>query len=88
MTKIKCAHTTCIHNPDQEGGYICKKSNVELIWIPPTADTIGRTDQMICLDKVTKPKRGKCGCGGYFQDWHSHASECIVINPNGKNFNK
>jgi hypothetical protein len=32
------------------------------------------------------PKRGKCACGGYFQDWHSHASECIVINHHGKDF--
>ena len=26
--------------------------------------------------KEPKRKRGKCPCGGYFQDWHSHASDC------------
>ena len=36
--------------------------------------------------KRSFPKRGKCACGGCFQDWHSHASECIVINPKGKDF--
>ena len=36
--------------------------------------------------KPSFPKRGKCACGGYFQDWHSHASECIVINKHGKDF--
>ena len=25
------------------------------------------------------PKRGKCPCGGYYQDWHSHASDCIAL---------
>ncbi len=24
-------------------------------------------------------KRGKCPCGGYYQDWHSHASDCIEL---------
>ena len=34
------------------------------------------------------PKRGKCPCGGYYEDWHSHASDCIVINPKGKDYSK
>ena len=25
----------------------------------------------------------KCACGGYMNDWHSHASDCIVINSKG-----
>ena len=28
---------------------------------------------------IEKPKRGKCPCGGYYQDWHSHASDCIEL---------
>lgn len=25
----------------------------------------------------------KCPCGGYYNDWHSHASDCIVIDHRG-----
>jgi len=25
----------------------------------------------------------KCACGGYMNDWHSHASDCVVINSKG-----
>ena len=21
----------------------------------------------------------KCSCGGYYNDWHSHASDCIIL---------
>lgn len=29
----------------------------------------------------------KCPCGGFYNDWHSHASDCIVIDPKGgKNY--
>ena len=32
-------------------------------------------------------KTGKCPCGGYYSDWHSHDSDCIEINPkNGRDF--
>lgn len=31
-------------------------------------------------------KMGKCGCGGYHNDWHSHASDCIEINEKGKKY--
>lgn len=31
-------------------------------------------------------KSGKCPCGGYFSDWHSHASDCIEINKKGKQY--
>ena len=24
----------------------------------------------------------KCKCGGYMNDWHSHTSDCVVINNN------
>jgi len=30
--------------------------------------------------------KGKCPCGGYFSDWHSHASDCIEINEKGKQY--
>lgn len=33
-----------------------------------------------------KPKNNKCPCGGYMNDWHSHASDCIVINKKGKQY--
>jgi hypothetical protein len=26
----------------------------------------------------------KCPCGGYIDDWHSHASDCFVINKYGR----
>lgn len=30
-----------------------------------------------------------CACGGYMNDWHSHASDCIELNPKyGKDYNK
>ena len=29
-----------------------------------------------------KPKRGKCPCGGYYQDWQSHGSDCIALGGN------
>ena len=30
-----------------------------------------------------------CACGGFMNDWHSHASDCIVINPKyGKDYNR
>jgi len=30
----------------------------------------------------------KCACGGYFNDWHSHASDCVEINSKGgKDYN-
>ena len=35
-----------------------------------------------CRYKFKKPKRGKCPCGGYYQDWHSHASDCIALGGN------
>ena len=25
----------------------------------------------------------KCPCGGYYNDWHSHASDCVIINSKG-----
>ena len=29
----------------------------------------------------------KCPCGGYYNDWHSHASDCIVLDrKGGKNY--
>lgn len=40
------------------------------------------------MEEKKYPKRGKCPCGGYYQDWHSHASECIVINKDGHDFSK
>ena len=31
----------------------------------------------------------KCACGGYMNDWHTHASDCIEINSAfGKDYNK
>lgn len=40
--------------------------------------------QKIILDKWMKIIGGECPCGGHTSDWHSHASDCIVINPKGK----
>jgi len=31
-------------------------------------------------------KDGKCPCGGHFNDWHSHATDCIEINVKGKQY--
>ena len=30
----------------------------------------------------------QCSCGGYMNDWHSHASDCIIINSEGKDYGK
>lgn len=30
----------------------------------------------------------ECSCGGDMNDWHSHASDCIIINPKGKDYGK
>ena len=56
-------------------------------------DIIGNESCGICqsiydyLDILDWPSRCpecdkvvKCSCGGYMNDWHSHASNCIVIN--------
>lgn len=31
------------------------------------------------ISPTVNKKRGKCPCGGYYQDWHSHASDCIEL---------
>jgi hypothetical protein len=44
-------------------------------------------DQILRENEVEEiPQRGKCPCGGWYQDWHSHASDCDVINDIGKDY--
>ena len=39
------------------------------------------------LKKVGVRVDNNCPCGGFYNDWHSHASNCIVIDwENGRDY--
>lgn len=41
------------------------------------------------LEKVGVRIDNNCPCGGFYDDWHSHASDCIVLDwKNGKDYGK
>jgi len=31
-------------------------------------------------------KSPQCPCGGHINDWHSHASDCIIVNKEGRKY--
>ncbi len=48
------------------------------------APDVSRMDYIELID--AQVMAGPCPCGGYFEDWSSHASECIEINDEGRQF--
>ena len=65
----------------KQGDFTSSEIGQILYWLDKTKENLQWKDNIL---KMLHENGIKCPCGGYFNDWHSHDSDCVVINPRKK----
>lgn len=92
--KRRVSKTIYVYNPDYGDDRVCKCGHSYMRHFDTYSNMDGNTMDPVgckycdCFRFQEENNKNQCPCGGYMNDWHSHDSDCIVINNKGKDFSK